>query len=154
MSADDLARLIDESWLVAMLPHWSRDQMRRPHVQALARLRAARLQLALTLFQIQEGKPAAALDDLVPRYLAELPVDPVTGRAFQYRVSQGERYPAEDMGFAVGTPGGMMPGVIGGDMMGGPPGMPLPGKLIPAGQGIVVGAGLGEPVLVPLWPKP
>jgi hypothetical protein len=171
MSADDLARLIDESWLAAMLPHWSRDQLRRPHTQALARLRAARLQLALTLYQIQEGKPAAALEDLVPRYLAELPVDPVTGRAFQYRVSQGERYPAGDMGFAVGTPGGMgsydsgagvmvpgypggmMPGVIGGDMMGGPPGMLLPGKLIPAGQGIVEGAGLGEPVLVPQWPK-
>jgi hypothetical protein len=168
LSANQLARLIEQSWLRPLLPQWSGDHPRRAYVEGLAHLRAARLQLALALYQIEEGKPAATLDDLVPRYLAELPVDPFTGRGFQYRVSQGERWPDEGRGAAVGTPGMMGDVMMGGDVGGagvmvpgapggevgraGGPGMPSPGKLIPAGQGIVQSAGLS--VLVPQWPKP
>jgi len=58
---------------------------------SLSRLRGARLKIALALYQIDHGgKPASTLEDLVPDYLRELPVDPFSGRLFGYRVSQGE----------------------------------------------------------------
>src|SRR5438132_553309 len=53
---------------------------------------ACRLALALGLYQHQEGKTAARLEDLVPKYLPEVPVDPYSGEAFCYRVSQGVRF--------------------------------------------------------------
>jgi hypothetical protein len=64
----------------------------RPEKEALAlcRVRAARLQLALALYQSEKGKPARKLSDLVPRYLPTLPVDPFSGKSFRYRVSPGE----------------------------------------------------------------
>src|SRR5262249_15613542 len=55
------------------------------------RLRAARLIVALALYQVETGKPAGRLEDLVPRYLAALPADPFSGQPFHYRVSLGER---------------------------------------------------------------
>jgi hypothetical protein len=51
---------------------------------SLCRVRAARLKLALTLYQIQERKPAQRLKQLVPRYLEELPLDPFSGGPFRY----------------------------------------------------------------------
>jgi hypothetical protein len=65
------------------------------------RVRAAELQLALRLFQAEQGKPAASLDELVPRYLPAIPVDPFDGQPFRYRLSQGERI--EVPGAAVGA---------------------------------------------------
>src|SRR5262249_52669307 len=58
----------------------------------LCRVRGTRLQLALALYQAREGKPAAGLDDLVPRYLPALPRDPFSpdGQCYSYRVSEGE----------------------------------------------------------------
>jgi hypothetical protein len=58
---------------------------------ALSRVRAARLQVALALYQAENGKPAARLEDLVPRYLDRPLVDPYSGQPFHYRVSAGER---------------------------------------------------------------
>jgi hypothetical protein len=85
-----LARLIDRSWLGDVLMV-SPDM---PLVQAagLCRVRGTRLQLALALYQARDGKPAAALDDLVPRYLPALPSDPFSpaGQGFSYRISEGE----------------------------------------------------------------
>jgi hypothetical protein len=52
---------------------------------------AARLQVALALYQVHHGRPAASLDDLVPRHFAELPLDPYSGKPFRYRISKGER---------------------------------------------------------------
>ena len=57
---------------------------------ALARVHAARLRVALALYQVEQGRPAETLDELVPRYLDALPTDPYSGRPFRYRVSQGE----------------------------------------------------------------
>jgi hypothetical protein len=53
-------------------------------------LRVRQVWLALMLYQIEEGKAAAKLDDLAPRYLASVPVDPETDEPFAYKVSQGE----------------------------------------------------------------
>jgi hypothetical protein len=85
-----LARLIWHSWL-AEAPMFTPNL---PLAQAagLCRVRGARLQLALALYQATEGRPAAALDDLVPRYLPVLPRDPFSpeGQGFSYRLSEGE----------------------------------------------------------------
>jgi hypothetical protein len=71
---------------------WSVSQFRSASRNMdLCRLGAARLKLALALYQLKEGKPAKKLADLVPRFLAKLPTDVFTGKPFHYRVSKGER---------------------------------------------------------------
>lgn len=45
-------------------------------------LRAEQVYLALRLFEQEEGRPAAKLGDLVPRYLGEIPINPQTGQRF------------------------------------------------------------------------
>jgi hypothetical protein len=57
----------------------------------LANLRACQLQVALRLYQEENGDLPAALDALVPRYLKSLPRDPfANGQSFGYRRSSGE----------------------------------------------------------------
>ncbi len=60
--------------------------------QALARLRAAQVVLALRLYQAQTGQLPESLSDLVPHYLPALPADPFDpeGRPLRYRRSRGE----------------------------------------------------------------
>src|SRR5262249_22007876 len=53
-------------------------------------LRAAHLVTALAVYQADTGKAPAKLDDLVPDYLAALPIDPSNGKPFRYRISKGE----------------------------------------------------------------
>jgi hypothetical protein len=48
------------------------------------------LQVALRLFQAEQGRPAEKLDELVPKYLPALPADPHDGQPFRYRISRGE----------------------------------------------------------------
>ncbi len=60
-----------------------------PH--ALAHSRAALLQVALRLYQAEEGKTAERLTDLVPKYLPSVPLDPYDNQPFRYRVSSGEK---------------------------------------------------------------
>jgi hypothetical protein len=62
----------------------------------LCRLRAARLQVALVLYQVEQGKTAPSLKALVPRYLDALPKDPYSGEDFHYRVSEGEVIPGAE----------------------------------------------------------
>src|SRR5207244_4278493 len=87
-----LVRLIDETWLLRdlMLGNMSYGRLlslSKP--LADCRVRAARLTVALALYQAESGKPAGRLEDLVPRYLAALPADPSSGQPFHYRVSRG-----------------------------------------------------------------
>jgi hypothetical protein len=56
-----------------------------------AEVRARQLEVALRLYQAEKGRPAAALDALVPEYLPEVPRDPFDSRPFRYRLSAGER---------------------------------------------------------------
>jgi ABC-type transport system involved in multi-copper enzyme maturation permease subunit len=52
--------------------------------------RATRLVVALHLYRAETGRPAASLEDLVPKYLPAVPDNPLNGRPFRYRVSAGE----------------------------------------------------------------
>jgi hypothetical protein len=49
-----------------------------------------RLKLALRWYQADNGKPAETLDELVPKYLPAIPLDPYDGEPFRYRLSRGE----------------------------------------------------------------
>ena len=50
---------------------------------------ATQVIIALARYQADHGKPPAALKELVPDYLAELPLDPHTGEPFDYAISTG-----------------------------------------------------------------
>lgn len=84
-----LDSLITHSWAFRAFEHpWVSDA--RSHNIELFFLRATRVQIALTLYAAREHRPAAALTDLVPKYLPELPADPFSRESFRYRVSAGE----------------------------------------------------------------
>jgi hypothetical protein len=53
----------------------------------VCQLRATELKLALWLFQMEEKRPANSLDELVPKYLKSLPIDPFSGSSFHYRLA-------------------------------------------------------------------
>lgn len=91
LTRERLAALLDQSWLADPRLFAPVMPLRAAGTRARYRVDACRLSLALGLHQLQEGKNAKNLTDLVPRYLAELPVDPYSGKSFQYRISDGER---------------------------------------------------------------
>jgi hypothetical protein len=151
-----------------ILPNMSLNSQRRSKRQ-LADLHAAQLKVALRLYQAETGKPAAALDVLVPRYLPVIPVDPFDGQPFRYRLSRGERlvWPNDPRVAAAGpaqqeapaAPEPFPPGGAGvpGEMAGAGPGAPMqppammagphlilppaPGRDVPASQGILWSVG-------------
>jgi hypothetical protein len=84
-----LASLLGSSWLAAFVPATA--PLQRSAQLALCGVRAARLQVALTLYQCEQGKAAPSLDALVPGLLPELPEDPFSHDRFRYRVSKGEQ---------------------------------------------------------------
>lgn len=85
-----LARLLDRSWLADERLFVPVEPLRSVATRARWHVDSCRLQLALGLYQIEKKKPAAKLQDLVPKFLTELPVDPYSGRMFGYRLSGGE----------------------------------------------------------------
>jgi hypothetical protein len=64
---------------------------------SLTLLRGARLQTALARYAVENGKQAATLSALVPRYLPALPPDPFSGRTFGYRISSGDQFAREQI---------------------------------------------------------
>jgi hypothetical protein len=92
-----LGRLVGSSWLAGSIPVTA--PLQRAAQLSQCRVRAARLQLALALYQAEHGKAAASLDDLGPG----LPDDPYARQPFRYRVSTGER-----IGWQRQRPGGGM----------------------------------------------
>jgi hypothetical protein len=90
ITAQELARLLDHSWMsderlfTAVVP------LRMAATRAQWRVDAHRLAVALQLYQIQEGKTAQHLKTLVPKYLSDVPTDPYSGELFRYRISGGE----------------------------------------------------------------
>jgi ABC-type transport system involved in multi-copper enzyme maturation permease subunit len=85
-----LAKLVGTSWIGASLPDTAPAQ--RAAQLGLCRVRAARLQVALSLYQAEHhGRPATSLADLVPALLPELPEDPFAHAPFGFRVSKGEQ---------------------------------------------------------------
>jgi hypothetical protein len=93
-----------------------------PDPRKICLARAALLEVALRLYQVEKGKPAGQLADLVPEYLSAVPEDPFDGRPFRYRLSRGESldWPPPDLGDP--APGG-------------PEALPV--RQVPAGQGIL-----------------
>jgi hypothetical protein len=91
LSRAELARFVEQSWMVNLI---SAEAWRMSpcltHANSLARVRGTRLQLALALYEMEEGKPAPVLEVLSPRTLLDLPRDPFNGQPFHYRVSEGE----------------------------------------------------------------
>jgi hypothetical protein len=71
------------------------ESMRLAEATSLAQLRGTRLQVALALYAVEKGRPAASLDALVPKYVPQPLVDPFSGGPFHYRLSAGERIEEE-----------------------------------------------------------
>jgi hypothetical protein len=90
LSRGELARLLEASWLTdeklfaPVLP------LRQAATRSRWRVDSIRQAAALRLYQLREGKIAQELEDLVPKYLPELPTDPYSGKGYQYRISKGE----------------------------------------------------------------
>lgn len=65
-----------------------------PYRQAASQrsVRAALIATALTLYQAGKSKSAMTLTDLTPQFLKEVPIDPVIGKSFQFRISKGEEF--------------------------------------------------------------
>jgi hypothetical protein len=78
------------SWLQVFAPQYPAGVL-YPATLSRSRVAAAQLQVALVLYQLDHGKPAEGLADLVPEFLQSLPTDPFTGASFHYRVSAGEK---------------------------------------------------------------
>jgi hypothetical protein len=85
-SRERLAQLVASSWLGSIVPVTAPAQ--RAAQFGLCRARAARLQVALALYQSEHKEAAPSLDALVPGVLAELPQDPFSHEPFRYRVSK------------------------------------------------------------------
>jgi hypothetical protein len=83
-------KLIADSQLKLLLFSWS-GRLDLATLTSQCEVRAARLQVALALFQIEQGRPAKSLKELVPRYLPAVPQDPFTHKPFHYRISKGEK---------------------------------------------------------------
>jgi hypothetical protein len=91
VSPERMAGLLDASWLADERLFCSVVRLRAVATRARWRVDASRQAVALGLYQMEEGKPAAKLHDLVPKYLPTgLPTDPYSGKAYHYRVSLGE----------------------------------------------------------------
>ncbi|MSQ94257.1 MAG: hypothetical protein EXR98_06835 [Gemmataceae bacterium] len=83
----DVIRLVDASWLADDRLFCSTATLRNAATRARWRVDATRVAIALSLYRIDQGKPAPDLQTLVPRYLpAGLPADPYSGQPFRYQV--------------------------------------------------------------------
>jgi hypothetical protein len=89
-TVEQLASTLDQSWLSDEKLFCRVKPLRLAGTHARWRIDSARLAVALGLYQIKEGKSAAKLADLVPKYLPKLPVDPYSGQDYHYRISKGE----------------------------------------------------------------
>jgi hypothetical protein len=80
LTVAQLGRWIDEGRMARLLPAWP--HLRKAGAQSMYNIRAARFHLAVALYQAENPKqPLPTMQDLVPRYLPEALVDPLTGRA-------------------------------------------------------------------------
>jgi len=90
-TADNLASTMDRSWLCDEKLFCKVKPLRLAGTRSQWRVDSSRLEVALGLYQIKEGKTATKLADLVPKYLPKLPIDPYSGQDFHYRISNGEQ---------------------------------------------------------------
>lgn len=86
-----LVFLAEREWLRSVQPSTS-DPLRRVqrlHLATIAKRRMAATALALRLFALDHGRAAERLDELVPRYLPAVPIDPFdpAGGPIRYRAA-------------------------------------------------------------------
>ena len=104
--------------------------------------RVGMLKLALRWYQADNGKPAETLDELIPKYLSSIPIDPFDPqeKPLQYRLSRGEEieWPYKSM-----PSGGSMspPRVVEPPPFNGAWPAPAAEVKVPAGQGILWSVG-------------
>ena len=58
------------------------------HVQSVAQIEGLRIAVAVRRFQIAKAKTPAALKELAPEFLKQVPPDPYTGKPFYYAITQ------------------------------------------------------------------
>jgi hypothetical protein len=90
LSRVELTRLMQASWLTDEKLFTPLLPLRQAAARSRWRVDASRQATALQLYQLREGKTVHILEDLVPKYLPELPEDPYSGNSYQYRISKGE----------------------------------------------------------------
>ena len=96
LTLSELASLVDSSWLADERLFAAVVPLRSAANRARWRVDSCRLTVALGLYQLQEKKTAQTLEDLIPKYMPELPVDPYSGKAFNYRISPREEIDMPD----------------------------------------------------------
>jgi hypothetical protein len=129
LDRERLSQMVADSPLRLILSGWG--PIISIEASGLCRLHAARLRLALALYEIREGKPAASLQALIPHDLPELPPDPYSGQLFGYRISRGERLPP--------LPADLPPDAMGQALTPGPPEGVI--HVVRPGQGILWSVG-------------
>jgi hypothetical protein len=103
LTREQLASRLDASWLSDERLFIDIAPLRAVKTRSQWRIDAARLSVALARFHVDHGKAAAKLDDLVPKHVAALPLDPYSGRSIGYRISKGEHIdPVGDVGAGQG----------------------------------------------------
>lgn len=90
ISRPRLEGLLQASWLGDSQLYCDVLHLQAAGNRARWQVEATRLAAALHAHQLREGKPAQKLDDLVPKDLPVLPLDPYSGKSFLYRISAGE----------------------------------------------------------------
>jgi hypothetical protein len=69
---------------------------RRDFARRKRQLHAVEIVTALGLYYTDHQKAPASLDDLAPAFFASMPIDPLTGGTFGYRISEGEQIELRD----------------------------------------------------------
>lgn len=80
----DLARALDASWLTEHRLFCDVTTLRSAATRSRWRVDSARQMVALLLYRIELDRHPERLQDLVPRYLTQLPVDPYSGQVYGY----------------------------------------------------------------------
>ncbi|HKA06264.1 MAG TPA: ABC transporter permease [Gemmataceae bacterium] len=85
----------DPHWLsgLHLTPYWRAkrtDRILTPERRGLTHRRLVLLDVALRVYQVDRGEPAASLVQLVPTFLPAAPIDPYSDKPFGYRLSGGE----------------------------------------------------------------
>lgn len=73
-------------WAKMMIPNIATVKLKLTTLEAM--LITADVGIACRIYQKENGKYPKSLEELVPRYLDELPPDPFTGKALYYRVEE------------------------------------------------------------------
>ncbi|MFO0878309.1 MAG: hypothetical protein U0840_13260 [Gemmataceae bacterium] len=89
-SNEEVRELEDSINFLLPLFYHRAGRLERGGASRLARLEASRLKVALRQYQVDQGQLPRTLNELVPKYLPAVPLDPGDQQPFRYRISPGE----------------------------------------------------------------